>query len=241
MDDHDLPLAIAEFYFYTIGDKSVYNQELNDLFVCYILARGLQVPCDCPRRPPLPLELILRIIRYAGFVDPKPDMVLTSDAFIFTKSITDGPYSAEFYITERLSRAQLASMARLQLVKSGRSVSVSLTNKLRVAFIFYVQQIFYNCHDLNPRKWAFIPLGTQDEKLGFPDGSKGIVATLFPCRDEAEIEAVESLNDGVIISETFPPDHEIGKQLDDGELPCIVVVSREQARLLVWRWWEPRF
>lgn len=128
MDDYD-NLPLAEFYFYTIGDKDVYNQELNDLFVCYTLTRGLQIQCDSPRRPALPLELILRITRFAGFVNHKPDITLTSEAFIFTKSITEGPYSAELYITERLSRVQLASMARLQLVESsyGGDLNVSGT------------------------------------------------------------------------------------------------------------------
>jgi hypothetical protein len=109
-------VALADFYFYTVGDKTTYNKELDELFLCYELSRGLQKPCNSPRRPPLPLELILRIIRFAGFMDPKPDFNLTMDAVILAKVIGNG-VARELYITERLTRVQLASMARLQLVE----------------------------------------------------------------------------------------------------------------------------
>ncbi|ELU42943.1 caspase domain-containing protein [Rhizoctonia solani AG-1 IA] len=126
MNDNDV--CLAEFYFYTLGDKTVYNQQLNDLFVCYTLSRGLQKPCNSPRRPPLPLELILRIVRFAGFTDPKPDMNLTMDAVILAKTIAHG-LSSDLYMTERLTRAQLASMARLQLIELPWDDSVSDYNK----------------------------------------------------------------------------------------------------------------
>lgn len=114
MDDYNLPLA--EFYFYLIGDKTTYNQELNDLFVGYTLARGLQLYCDTPRRPALPLEIILRITRHAGLIDPKPDLFLCSNVFILAKSLIESGGSSDFYISTQLSRVQLASMARIQLV-----------------------------------------------------------------------------------------------------------------------------
>ncbi|KAF8688693.1 hypothetical protein RHS03_09707, partial [Rhizoctonia solani] len=222
MNDNDV--CLAEFYFYTLGDKTVYNQQLNDLFVCYTLSRGLQKPCNSPRRPPLPLELILRIVRFAGFTDPKPDMNLTMDAVILAKTIAHG-LSSDLYMTERLTRAQLASMARLQLIELPWDDS----------------EPTYDFHDIHPYTWAFIPLGTQDERFGFTGSPKGIVAALFPCRNGTEAAAVQTLSEDVVIGETFPLEHVISQQLEEGEMPCVVVISRERARLLVWRWWEPKF
>ncbi|KAJ1301309.1 hypothetical protein OPQ81_003711 [Rhizoctonia solani] len=217
-------VSLAEFYFYTLGDKTVYNQQLNDLFVCYTLARGLQNGCANPRRPGLPLELILRITRLAGFIDPKPDLNLTVDANILAKTLTQG-FSSDLYMTERLSRTQLASMARLQLVELPWDGS----------------EPNYNSQDMSPYTWAFIPLGTQEERFGFSGSPKGVVAALFPCRNETEAAAVETLSDDVVIGDTFSLDHVISQQLEDGEVPCVVVIARERARLLFWRWWEPKF
>ncbi|KAG8715605.1 hypothetical protein FRC11_002492 [Ceratobasidium sp. 423] len=222
MNDNDV--ALAEFYFYTLGDKTVYNQQLNDLFVCYTLSRGLQHECDNPRRPALPLELILRITRFAGFIDSKPDLNLTIDANILAKTLTQG-LSSDLYMSERLTRAQLASMARLQVVELPWDDS----------------EPAYDSQDMDPYTWAFIPLGMQNERLGFMGSSKGVVAALFPCSNETEASAVQTLSEDVILGNTFPLDHMISQQLEDGEVPCVVVISRERARLLVWRWWEPKF
>ncbi|CAE6496414.1 unnamed protein product [Rhizoctonia solani] len=222
MNDNDV--ALAEFYFYTLGDKTVYNQQLNDLFVCYTLSRGLRYECDHPRRPALPLELILRITRYAGFIDSKPDLNLTADANILAKSLTQG-LSSDLYMTDKLTRAQLASMARLQFIE----------------LLWDDSEPPYGSQDTSPYTWAFIPLGTQEERLGFMGSPKGIVAALFPCRNETEASAVRTLSEDVILGDTFPPDHVISQQLEDGEVPCVVVISRVRARLLVWRWWEPKF
>ncbi|CAE6415218.1 unnamed protein product [Rhizoctonia solani] len=222
MNDNDV--SLAEFYFYTLGDKTVYNQQLNDLFVCYTLARGLQKECSHPRRPALPLELILRIIRFAGFIDPKPDMNLTLDASIAVKTLAQG-FISDLYMTERLTRAHLASMARLQLVESSRDDN----------------EATYDPHNMHPFKWAFVPVGTQNEKPDFTDGPNGMVAALFPCSNEADAAAVQTLSEGVIIADTFTLDHVISQQLEGGEVPCVIVVLRERAKILVWRWWEPKF
>ncbi|CAE7195927.1 unnamed protein product [Rhizoctonia solani] len=221
MNDNDA--SLAEFYFYTLGDKTVYNQQLHDLFVCYTLVRGLQKECSHPRRPPLPLELILRITRFAGFIDSKPDMSLTIDASILAKTLARG-FSSDLYMTERLSRAQLASMARLQLVEMPWDDSEPAYDS-----------------NMSPYTWAFIPLGTQSERFGPTGSPNGIVAALFSCRNEAEADAARALSEDVVIGDTFSLDHVINQQLEDGELPCVVVISRERARILVWRWWEPKF
>ncbi|KAH7337406.1 hypothetical protein B0J17DRAFT_628995 [Rhizoctonia solani] len=222
MNDNDV--SLAEFYFYTLGDKTVYNQQLNDLFVCYTLARGLRHESHHPRRPAIPLELILRITRFAGYIDSKPDMDLTVDASILAKTLAHG-LSSDLYMTERLTRTQLASMARLQLVELPWNDSEPV----------------YDSHDIAPYTWAFIPLGTQDERFGFTGSPTGIVAALFPCRNETEAAAVKTLSEDVAVGDTFTLDHVISQQLEDGEVPCVVVISRERARLLVWRWWEPKF
>lgn len=124
MDDYDL--LLSDFYYYLVGDKTTYNQELNDLFVCYTLTRGLQRHCDHPRRPALPLEIILRITRHAGFIDPKPDLLLTSSVDKFASDLLDD-VDTEFFISFQLSRAQLASMARLQLVSILKTPQIKVT------------------------------------------------------------------------------------------------------------------
>ncbi|KAL5639942.1 hypothetical protein ACGC1H_006490 [Rhizoctonia solani] len=223
MNDNDF--SLAEFYFYTLGDKTVYNQQLNDLFVCYTLARGLQQECSHPRRPALPLELILRITRFAGFIDSKPDMNLTLDVSLVVKTLTQG-FISDLYMTEKLTRAQLASMARLQLVKLSWDDS----------------ELTYDSHNMNPYTWAFIPVGTLSEQQPeFRNGLNGMVAALFPCSNEADAAAVQTLSEGVIVADTFTLDHVISQQLEGGEVPNVIVVLRERAKILVWRWWEPKF
>jgi hypothetical protein len=125
MDDDNLPLA--EFFYYTIGDETTYNQELNDLFVCYTFTRGLQFHCDHPRRPALPLEIILRIIRHAGFIDSKPDLRLTTSIEMPAMTIVNSrDTSSIWYMSEPLSRVQLASMAHVQLERMLESPTVKV-------------------------------------------------------------------------------------------------------------------
>ncbi|KAG9120467.1 hypothetical protein FRC07_004028 [Ceratobasidium sp. 392] len=196
--DHENPL-LAEFYYYTIGDKTAYNQELNDLCVCYTLARGLQLHCDRPRRPALPLEVILRIIRHAGFMDPKPDLELTSEAVSFAMNLRESGEPRVWYMAGPLNRVQLASMARMQLV--------NLVANPVAKVIPYSTTL-----------WAFTPLG-NDEKCGTEDKNQSIVASLYACSNEEEAQSVQKITPNTIIGDTFGLDHEISKQLDEGRCP----------------------
>lgn len=111
IDDDDNFPTLADFYFHVVGDKTVYNSGLEHLFVCYTLTRGLQLESVSPRRPAIPLELILRITRFAGFVDVNPDPTLTLDIKDHLKltPTTWGTFAS------RLSRTHLLSMARVHL------------------------------------------------------------------------------------------------------------------------------
>ncbi|KAG8699622.1 hypothetical protein FRC09_006504 [Ceratobasidium sp. 395] len=225
--NHDHAL-LAEFYYYTIGDKTTYNQELNDLHVCYTLARGLQLHCDRPRRPALPLEVILRIIRHAGFIDPKPDLGLTSVALEFTVHLRDSKNLSMCYwsTANPLSRTQLTSMARMQLVDIVKSPRPEIMP--------------YGTSDAPSTLWAFTPLGVDGlYKAG--SNSQGIDASLYACSDEDEARVMKKQTPSTTIGDTFGPDHEISKQLDEGRFPYIKVISQRPARLMIWRWWEPRF
>lgn len=114
-DDENFP-SLANFYFHIIGDKTAHSSTLDDLFVCYTLARGLQLESLSPRRPALPLEIILRITRFAGFMDVTPDHALTLD--VTTPFQLSNDYSSKSYISPKLSRTHLLSMARIHLVPS---------------------------------------------------------------------------------------------------------------------------
>ncbi|KAG9103451.1 hypothetical protein FRC06_010757, partial [Ceratobasidium sp. 370] len=199
MDDENS--LLAEFYYYTVGDETTYNQELNDLHVCYTLVRGLQLHCDKPWRPALPLEVILRIIRHAGFIDPKPDLRLASEAVRFTLNVRDsGDYSL-WYMAGPLSRAQLASMARMQLVNIVENPRAKM--------------IPYGTSEVPCTQWAFTPFGS-DDKCEAGDSNPGIVASLYACSDANEARAVQKLTPSTVIGDTFGPDHEISKELDEG-------------------------
>ncbi|KAG8678214.1 hypothetical protein FRC08_017969 [Ceratobasidium sp. 394] len=88
--------------------------------------------------------------------------------------------------------------------------------------------------------WAFIPLGA-DDKRGTRDGNPSIVASLYACANAHEARAIQKMTPGTVIKDTFGPDHEISRQLDEGRCPHVMVISQQPARLLIWRWWEPRF
>ncbi|KAG9099525.1 hypothetical protein FS749_001081 [Ceratobasidium sp. UAMH 11750] len=107
MDDDDNLPTLADFFFHA-GDKTSYSSSLEGLFVCYTLTRGLQLEGTNPRRPALPLELILRITRFAGYMDAKPDPSLTLNV--------DRPDKVFWFCSPPLSRKHLTSMARIHFV-----------------------------------------------------------------------------------------------------------------------------
>ncbi|KAH7337422.1 hypothetical protein B0J17DRAFT_662928 [Rhizoctonia solani] len=105
--------SIADFFYHIVGDKTSYSQELDNLFVCYTLTRGLRQESTSPRRPSLPLEIILYIIRYAGYMTVNPDPSLTLETLLIPckhPHLFCGGYS-----TPDLSRVHLTCMARLRL------------------------------------------------------------------------------------------------------------------------------
>ena len=116
MEDDDNFPSLADFYFHTIGDKTVYSSTLDDLFVCYTLTRGMQLESLNPRRPALPLELILRITRFAGFMDVNPDPALTLDVTV--PYTLPGTHGNLLFLSRKLSRTHLLSMARIHLIPS---------------------------------------------------------------------------------------------------------------------------
>lgn len=113
LDEYDCGSPVADFFYHIVGDKTSYSQELENLFVCYTLTRGLRVESASPRRPSLPTEIILCIIRYAGFVSVNPDPALT----LSTSPIPCEPphLFCEAYATPELTRVHLMSMARIRL------------------------------------------------------------------------------------------------------------------------------
>ena len=123
MDDNDSLPTLGDFFFHIAGDKTAHTATLEDLFVCYTLARGLQREVTDPRRPALPLEVILRITRFAGFVDANPDPGLTRLVNVpFEK-----PPGVELFVSQPLSRTHVLSMARIHLapLKGERPYHVS--------------------------------------------------------------------------------------------------------------------
>lgn len=104
---------LADFFYHIVGDKSTYSQDLQDLYVCYTLTRGLQIESTSPRRPALPLELILCITRFAGYVSVNPDPALTLETSMI--HCADPHMFCGGYTTPPFSRTHFASMARTRL------------------------------------------------------------------------------------------------------------------------------
>lgn len=113
MDSYEDSPPLSDFFFHIVGDKSTYSQELQDLYVCYTLARGLQIENASPRRPALPLEIILCITRFAGYISVNPDPALTLKTSLI--HCEDPHLFCSGYTTPALSRAHLSSMARIWL------------------------------------------------------------------------------------------------------------------------------
>jgi hypothetical protein len=112
-DGYDCDLSLADFFYHIVGDKSTFSEELENLFVCYTLTRGLRIASTSPRRPSLPLEIILCIIRYAGFISVNPDPALMLDT-----SLLPCKHPHLFcggYTTPDLTRVHLTAMARIRL------------------------------------------------------------------------------------------------------------------------------
>ncbi|KAG8690255.1 hypothetical protein FRC08_010587 [Ceratobasidium sp. 394] len=111
MDDDNVP-TLADFFFHNVGDEASYSSSLEGLFVCYTLTRGLQLEGTSPRRPAPPLELILRITRFAGYMDANPDPSLTLDVDQYDDFFSP-PMTCS---SPPLSRKHITSMARIHLV-----------------------------------------------------------------------------------------------------------------------------
>ncbi|KAG8715929.1 hypothetical protein FRC08_010013 [Ceratobasidium sp. 394] len=109
-NDDNLP-TLADFFFHNAGDETSYSSSLEGLFVCYTLTRGLQLEGTNPRRRALPLELILRITRFAGYMDANPDPSLTLNVDQYDFSL---PFMN--FCSPPLSRKHITSMARIHFV-----------------------------------------------------------------------------------------------------------------------------
>lgn len=113
LDKYDCDPPLADFFYHIVGDKTVYSQELENLFLCYTLTRGLRIESTSPRRSSLPIEIILCILRYAGFISVNPDPALTLDTSLI---VCKQPHLfCGGYTTPELTRAHLTSMARVRL------------------------------------------------------------------------------------------------------------------------------
>ncbi|KAF8607106.1 hypothetical protein BDV93DRAFT_603770 [Ceratobasidium sp. AG-I] len=196
-------LPLADFFYHIVGDKSTYSQELQDLYVCYTLTRGLQVESTSPRRPALPLELILSITRFAGYISVNPDPALALEMSLI--HCADPHLFCGGYTTPPLSRAHLSSMARIRLVYNP---------PLLPSFPEYE----HNSH------W--------DQIEG--DG----VLILRPCIESAPRLSYYSLPR---VRNLFTSDHEVLRRLEGDNPPGVRVIASRPARLLVWKWWEPKF
>lgn len=128
MDDDEYSPNLADFFYHIAGDKTGYSASLESLFICYTLARGLQLESTKPRRPGLPLELILRITRYAGFIDANPDPTLTLDV---NKPFVTPHTTSKLYGSSDLSRTHILSMARIHLVPSSTERPEYLDSRTR--------------------------------------------------------------------------------------------------------------
>lgn len=114
MDDEDNLPTLGDFFFQCTGDETIYNEALEVLFICYTLTRGLQAGGSNPRRPAIPLELILRIIRLAGYTDANPDPTLTLNVDV--PHTPPGYPNIQIFTSSNLSHTHLISMARIHLV-----------------------------------------------------------------------------------------------------------------------------
>ncbi|KAG9120468.1 hypothetical protein FRC07_004029 [Ceratobasidium sp. 392] len=112
-DDGDYLPTLADFFFHHCGDKSSYSSSLEGLFVCYTLTRGLQLEGTNPRRPALPLELILRITRFAGYMDANPDPSLTLNIDRPNDATPMSPHFA--FCSPPLSHRHITSMGRIHV------------------------------------------------------------------------------------------------------------------------------
>ncbi|KAF8701261.1 rds2-regulator of drug sensitivity, partial [Rhizoctonia solani] len=194
-------VIVADFFYHIVGDKTSYSQELENLFVCYTLTRGLRQESPCRRRPSLPLEIILSIIRYAGFMSVNPDPALALETQIVPckhPHLFCGGYS-----TPPLSRIHLNFMARLRLSYEPGVLSSEFPSG-------YEHNIAWDQH-------------TSEGHL-----------VLRPCISPTSRSPIYSLPRA---PNHFTPDNEIFDHTDK----MIRVVSSRPARLLVWRWWEPKF
>ncbi|KAL5639932.1 hypothetical protein ACGC1H_006483 [Rhizoctonia solani] len=198
----DIP--IADFFYHIVGDKTSYSQELENLYVCYTLTCGLRQESTSPRRPSLPLEIILCIIRYAGFMSINPDPALTLETTLVP--CKDPHVFCGGYSTPVLTGIHLNFMARLRLSYEPGILSSEFPPE-------------YEHND------AWDQYISEDHLILRPSVSdrSRLLARSLPR-----------------VENCFTPDNALFDYSNKEPMGIRVVASRP-ARLLVWRWWEPKF
>ncbi|KAF8592817.1 hypothetical protein BDV93DRAFT_612437 [Ceratobasidium sp. AG-I] len=225
MEDDDNCPPLADFFFYIAGDKTAYSSTLDDLFVCYTLTRGLQLESINPRRSALPLEIILHITHFAGFMDAKPDPTFTLDVSILPQLSKDHR-PPKLYLSPKLSRVHLLSMARIHLVPPQVQGSYGVS--------------FHGCCH------AFGPIGSCELRTNMEKSTMVILPSLRgKCRRTLRyymlpFEKASHTNDKALVPNHFT--HAFLQDFFSQEpTPSVQVASPFPARVLFWRWWEPKF
>lgn len=242
MEDDDNFPPLAEFYFHTVGDKTAYSSTLNDLFVCYTLTRGLRLESINPRRPALPLELILYITRFAGFMNANPDPSLTLDLNVAHE--VSGSSNMKLYISRKLSRTHLISMARIHLIPAQierpedvRSLPycVSMASTLtQNANETETERLF------STRKFAFGPVA-RFRLITSAAGPSMIVPFLTDTWRTRRYRVPRFANaNEVVVPNHFTPDF-MQNYFTQDITPTVYIANGLPARILFWRWWEPKF
>ncbi|KAG8751466.1 hypothetical protein FRC12_012429 [Ceratobasidium sp. 428] len=224
MDDHnDFPI-LAEFFYHAVGDKSAYSPSLESLFVCYTLTRGLRVEGSSPRRPALPLEIILQVIRLVGYTDAKPDPTLTLCMDKFEKYDSSHPLVQLWCISPKLTRKHLASIARIQIIPLYDDPAFNPSPETCLSECIF--KPFLNCYLIkHPTEVGFVITPSL---------------SCFYCQQYSRMMFLNSISKASVLSNPLPSNY-LQTFVGDNAIIPVRIACHVPSRVIFWRYWEPQF
>ncbi|KAF8607105.1 hypothetical protein BDV93DRAFT_520015, partial [Ceratobasidium sp. AG-I] len=166
----------------------------------------------------LPLEIILRITRFAGFTDVNPDPSLTIDLTLGLE-ISESS-ETKLFVSPRITRTHLISMARIHLIP------LHLERPEHIPSISYC--------------FAFGPI-TQCRLLTIPT-MLSMVIPLLPDTWRTRHYRIPRFTNAneILVPNHFTPDF-MQEYLTQENAPAVLMANGMPARVLFWRWWQPKF
>lgn len=200
-------------------DNSPLPRTHSDVRLFYSISRALL--WGSHNRSPLPLELVLRILRLAECICPVPSrkLSLTSRTSALAASSLSDIAVVSWMMSQPLEHRSLSRIAQMQLVTVSRDQGWG---------------------NQGPWSWFEVAILTPSNDIKLATNGQPLSWRSHENRRARGFQTYEGVR--------FGPNHEIWDHVDVGDRLCVIVCAKfpgwqneaERGTLKVWEWWEPK-